>query len=75
MGNANHFGKSEKFGYRVIQVTHHSPGEKCGLKASTDFIVKLNRKSVHSMSQSHIMALVEVSQSDIFSQQSLIRNI
>ncbi len=59
MGNANK-KTPDKFGYKVDTVIPLGPGEKCGLVAAADLIIKVDGKNVYTLSQEDIMEIVKV---------------
>ena len=60
MGNSI-YSEGEKSGFQITTVSALSPGAECGLKASEDFIIKLNGVDAASMDLDHIMNIVRVS--------------
>lgn len=62
MGNSQTvFNRVDKVGYQVTSVSRLSPGAECGLKATEDYIVKINGASVSTTEPDLIMGVVQVS--------------
>jgi C-terminal processing protease CtpA/Prc len=60
MGNSNISSKSEKMGFKVVEVLPSSPGHTCGLVEMNDFILSVNGSPLSLMSKERIIDLVEV---------------
>lgn len=61
MGNGSgSFDKSDRVGFRVIEVEAGSPGQKSGLIAYEDFIVNVNGYPLHTLNKDAIEYLVKV---------------
>jgi C-terminal processing protease CtpA/Prc len=60
MGNSNITSKTEKIGFKVVEVVPSSPGHKCGLVEMIDFILSVNGSPLSMMSKESIIDLVKV---------------